>query len=164
MAELLYQDGMIRMESVSQVTQTPSHNLGERCTFNGEEYVYAYNAGGGSIATTTAKGVKFITNASGYSIAATALTDVYSPFAGIVKHAAMASGDYGWIMVRGFATVSVVSASTGEAKMVALGAAGSFIEASGTTVGGTAAVVGMILSSHNTAAGGSVYGFFKANA
>lgn len=158
-----YSAGPINEESVSAVTATPSVQLGTRRMYKGEEYVYCYNAGGGAIATSVALGVKFVTGASGYSVAATSLTDVFNPFVGVVKNAAFAAGDYGWVMTKGFASVSVVSASTADYKMLALGAAGAFIEASGTTTMGTATVVGHALS-HNTGAGGSVYAFISSKA
>jgi hypothetical protein len=153
-----YGIGPVAEESISACTQTPSVGLGTRRTWKGEDYVYCYNSGGGQ--ASIGNGVKFITGASGYSIAATSITDVFSPCVGVVKHATMATADYGWIMNRGFATVKVVSASTADYKMIALGAAGLFVEASGTTTAGTGTVVGYALS-HNTAAGGSVYAFIK---
>lgn len=161
MAEMEFKSvGPVCEESVSAVTATPSQRLGDRRFYNGEEYVYCYNSGGGQ--ASTGKGVKFITGASGYSIAATSLTDVFNPCVGVVKHSTMAAGDYGWVMVKGFASVTVVSASTADYKMLALGAAGSFIEASGTTTLGTAVAVGYALS-HNTGAGGTVYAFIRPN-
>lgn len=158
MAALLVHAGQVLEESVSQVTATPSVALGSRRVFQGEEYVYCYNSGGAQASINL--GVKVITGASGYSIAQTSVTDVFNPCVGVVKHSTMAAADYGWVMVRGFATVKVVSASTADYKMLALGAAGSFIEASGTTTLGTAVAVGYALS-HNTAAAGSVYAFIK---
>lgn len=160
MAEMkFYSAGPVREESVSQVTATPSVALGSRVIHKGEEYVYCYNAGGSSAAA--GKGVKFVTGASGYSVAVTSLTDVFNPCVGVVKHAAIGSGEYGWVLSKGFVSVSLVSASTADYKMIALGAAGSFIEASGTTTLGTAVPVGYLLS-HNTGAGGSAYAFIKA--
>ena len=161
MAEMnVYGVGPVREESVSQTTLTPSVALGDRRVWKGEEYVYAYNAGGAAISTTV--GVKFATGASGYSIAATSLTDVFNPLCGVVKHTAFATAEYGWVLVKGFASVKVVTASTADYKMLALGASGSFIEASGTTTLGTATKVGFALS-HNTAAGGLVYAFINPN-
>lgn len=148
-------------ESVSAVTQTPSVQLGSRRIYQGEEYVYCYNAGGAAISATI--GVKFVTGASGYSIAATSVTDTFNPLVGVVKNASMAAGDYGWIMTKGFSNVQVVSATTADYQMLALGASGKFIQASGTTTLGTAAFVGHTLSC-NTAAAGLVYAFIRSNA
>jgi hypothetical protein len=153
-----YSVGPVMEEGVSACTQTPSVALGSRRTHLGEEYVYCYNAGGAQASVQL--GVKFATGASGYSIAQTSVTDVYNPCVGVVKHATMATADYGWVLVKGFASVKVVSASTADYKMLALGAAGSFIEASGTTTLGTAVKAGFALS-HNTAAGGVVYAFIN---
>jgi len=150
--------GPIQFESVSQVTATPSVDLGTRLWYQGEEYVYCYNSGGGQ--ASKGNGVKFITGASGYSVAATSLTDTFSPCVGVVKHSTMATADYGWVMVRGFASVVMVSATTADYKMIALGVDGKFIEASGTTTMGTATVVGYVLGA-NTGAGGTAYAFIK---
>jgi hypothetical protein len=149
-------------ETPSAVTATPSVELGARRFWKGEEYVYCYNAGGAAINTTVALGVKLVTGASGYSIAATSLTDVVNPCVGVVKHAAIAAGSYGWAMVKGFATVSVVTALTADYEALALGAAGVFVGVSVTTVGGTAAACGYALNA-NTGAAGSVYAFIKTS-
>lgn len=148
-------------ESVSAVTATPSVTLGTRRIYAGEEYVYCYNNGTGT--ASVGLGVKFATGASGYSVAVTSVTDTLNPCVGAVKHVDITSSSYGWVLVRGFVSVKLVSASTADYKMIALGAAGSFIEASGTTTLGTATVVGYLLS-HNTGAAGSAYGYIKTGA
>ena len=160
MAALAVHGGPALEESVSQVTATPSVQVGTRRMYQGEEYVYCYNSGGAQASVNL--GVKLVTGASGYSVAQTSVTDVFNPLVGVVKHSTMAAGDYGWVMTRGFATVKVVSAMTADYRMIALGASGSFIEASGTTTFGTAAAVGFALNA-NTAAAGSVYAFVKAS-
>ncbi len=165
MAEMKYHSvAPIREESISQVTATPSVALGTRVFVKGEEYVYCYNAGGATIAQ--GLGVKFITGASGYSIAATSIAESFNPFVGVTKHVAMASGDYGWVMTKGFTSVTVVSARSAGADylMLALGTAGKFIEASGTTTMGTATVVAYGLGTPAPDAGGLVYAFIKSNA
>jgi hypothetical protein len=162
MAEMKFNSvGPVVEEGVSQVTATPSVELGTRRYYKGEEYVYCYNSGGAQASVNL--GVKFVTGASGYSIAQTSVTDVFNPCVGVVKHSTMAAADYGWVMVKGFSNVKLVSASTADYKMIALGAAGSFIEASGTTTLGTAVAVGYLLS-HNTAAAGTAYAFIRTNA
>lgn len=145
-------------ETVSQVTQTPSVGLGTRVTYKGEEYVYCYNAG--AAAVTVGLGVKLVTGASGYSIAATSLANVYSPLVGVVKNTAFASGDYGWVMVRGFATVSFVTSITKDYCPIALGLGGKFIESSGPTTLGTSIIVGVALNP----AGSTGYAFIRGHA
>lgn len=158
MGDLDVHGGPAREEGVSAVTATPSTSLGERRVFNGEEYVYCYNAGGATASQTN--GVKFVTGTSGYSVAATSLTDVFSPCVGVVKHADIAAASYGWVLIRGFASVVVVSALTADYKQIGLGAAGKFVEASGTTTLGTALGVGYAMGA-NTGAAGTVYAFIK---
>lgn len=160
MADLKFFSGPSIDESVSQTTATPSVQLGTRVNIKGEDYVYCYNAS--ATATGTGVGVKLITGASGYSVAATCLTDVFNPCVGVVKHTTIGVGEYGWVMTRGFASVKLVSASTNADgfKMIALGEDGYFIAASGTTVLGTATVCGYLLA-HNTAASATAYAFIR---
>lgn len=144
--------------TVSQVTATNSVSLGERALYKGEDYVYCYNAGGASIAQ--GNGVKLVTGCSGYSVAATSLTDVANPCVGVAKNVAIPSGEYGWIMQKGFTSVVMVSATTADAQAIALGVDGKFIAGGGTGVG-TGAVAGYALNA-NTGAGGTVYATIKA--
>ena len=147
-------------ESVSAVTATPSVELGSRRVWKGEEYVYCYNAGGAAISTSLALGVVIVTAATGYSVAATSLADVHNPCVGVVKHTAIPAASYGWVMVKGFANVSLVSNVTADYQALALGVAGKFIEPAVTNVGGTHAVCAYGFNI-NTAAAGSAYAFIK---
>ena len=65
------------VSQVSASTAAPKASIGDRVIHKGEEYVLCYNAGGASI--TQGNGVKFITGASGYSVANTSVTDVFNP-------------------------------------------------------------------------------------
>lgn len=148
-------------ESISAVTATPSVDIGARRVHKGEEYVYCYNAGGAAIDKNL--GVKLITGASGYSVAATSLTDVVNPCVGIVRHVTMAAGDYGWIMTKGFANVKYHANSTitGDYVAVGLSTDGRFgLAAFGTSVVGTNNVAGFALGA-NTASGGTFYAFIR---
>jgi hypothetical protein len=145
-------------EPISSVTATPSRNVGDRVIWAGEEYVYCFNAGGGQC--NPGNGVKFVTGASGYSVAATSVTDTFNPCVGVVKHVTLTTDTYGWVMTKGFRNVVMVSATTADYKMIALGVDGKFIEASGTTTMGTAVAVGYVLNA-NTGAGGTAYAFIR---
>lgn len=147
-------------ETPSAVTATPSVELGARRIWKGEEYVYCYNAGGAAIATSTALGVKLITGASGYSIAGTSITDTVNPCVGVVKHAAIAAASYGWVMTRGFATVTATSNITGDYIGLALEVDGKFADQPITGVGASYAVCAYGLNV-NTGAAGSMYAFIK---
>jgi len=145
-------------ETPSGVTATPSTELGSRRFWKGEEYVYCYNSGGAT--ASVAYGVKLVTAASGYSIAQTSLTDVCNPCVGVVKHADIPAASYGWVMTKGFTSVKVVSATTGDYVALALGAGGVFIAGSTSSTVGTGAVQGYALNA-NTGAAGSVYAFIR---
>jgi hypothetical protein len=148
-------------ESVSNVTLTNSVDLGTRVQYKGEEYVYCYNAGGATIST--GNGIKFVTGASGYSVAATSLTDVANPCVGVCHQAEVTAAGYFWGMVRGFREVVMVSATTADYVPIALGAAGKFIQVAaitGLVDGGTQAACGYAVSA-NTGAGGDVKAFIR---
>lgn len=145
----------------SIATAVPMASLGERMISGGEEYVLVYNAGTGTISQKL--GCKLITGASGYSVAVTSVANTLNPCVGVAKHCDIPASEYGWVLTRGFCTVEVVTAMTGDYRMIALGANGQFIEASGTTTMGTATVVGYLLS-HNASAGSAAYAFIKTGA
>ncbi len=149
-------------EPVSAVTATNSVKLGTRRIVAGEDYVYCYNSGGGTIAVKD--GVKLVTGASGYSVANTSLTGVTNPFVGCCKHVAIPAASYGWIMSRGFMKVCAVSNITGDYVAVGLGAAGQFTDPTSALSGlGSFHITAWGLNV-NTAAAGSFYAFIKANA
>lgn len=148
-------------ESVSAVTTDPSVNLGSRRVHEGEEFVYCYNAG--SDQAIAGEGVRIVTGASGYSFSQSGVTDVYNPCIGVVKHATITTGAYGWVMTKGYQSVEMVSATTADFLQIALGDAGDFIEAEPeVTTAGTGAPCGLVLNA-NTGAGGSAYAFIKTD-
>jgi len=150
----VYSVGPVLDEPVTNVTATASVDLGTRVVYKGEEYVYCYNAGA-TIAT--GNGVKLVTGASGYSVAATSLTDVVNPCVGVCNLTECPTGSYLWVMKEGFRNVVMVSATTADYIGIALGVDGKFIAAAGGTgTVGTGAVVGYALNA-NTGAGGTVY-------
>lgn len=157
MASLKSHFGPVLEEGVSQVTQTPSVEVGVKRVYLGETYVYAFNAGGSQISQKMV--AKLVTGASGYSVAATALTDVFSPAVGVVKHSTMAAADYGWLLTQGFATVNPVSAITGDYMPLACGASGSVVAWAAT--GATQGIrIGIALNA-NTAAAGNLYAYIN---
>lgn len=151
-------------ESVSNVTATNSVELGTRTTYLGEEYVYCYNAGGADIYPTY--GVKLVTQASGYSVANTALTEIANPAVGVCKHATLTAAYYGWIMTRGFTTMAYSTISVAAAadyQQMSLGIGGTFHQVLPITTAvqpGTMTVhaIGLAVS---VACASSFYGFVK---
>lgn len=97
--------GPIQMESVSNVTATNSVQLGTRITYQGEDYVYCYNAGNSSA---PAGFGMIISGLSGNSVtvSSTAETDIPHCF---VKHATAATATYFWGLVRGVVQAQVNS-------------------------------------------------------
>lgn len=95
-----HSDSPIRMESVSAVTATNSVEVGTRVTADGADYVYIWN---GSTETIPVGNAAIIgSGCSGYTCAVSAVTQVDFGV-GIVKHAAIPTLNYGWLMTRGFA-------------------------------------------------------------
>jgi hypothetical protein len=102
--------GPIRFETVSQVTQTPSVELGTRVINSGEEYVYCYNATGSAVT----QGALMIASGavSGYSLTRSSVASVDLPMVA-VKNAALAAGDYFWGLVRGQCRVMSIAITAG---------------------------------------------------
>ncbi len=149
----------VRAEGISQVTATPNHDVGDRCFYKGEEYVYCYLAD--DTQATIGNGVKLVTGCSGFSVAATSLTDVANPCVGVVKHVTMTTNTYGWVMVKGFASVVMNSATTGDYVAIALSTSGKFKQAEpNTATAGSSVVAGYALDA-DTGAGGSVYAYIR---
>ena len=87
--------GPIVFESVSNVTATPSVELGTRRLYQGEEYEYVYAS------TTVPVGYGgAYTGTSGHTVVATGIVSgEYA--AGFCKHATIAGGTYGWLLKKG---------------------------------------------------------------
>ena len=85
-------------ETVSNVTATPSVEVGRRRTVNDEEYLYVYNAGSSTAGVN--KGV-VVSAVSGYSVTVSSVTMV-DICVGHVKHTAIPTGSYGWVCTRGW--------------------------------------------------------------
>lgn len=97
-------------ESVSNVTNTNSVNLGEVRFKDGEEYIYVYNAGAQQILP----GQFGVLSAnSGYSVTVSSIT-MYDYPIGFVKHTTITTGAYGWLLTRGFVQAKFAS-NTGAA-------------------------------------------------
>ena len=92
----------------SHVCSTAKAALGDRQWWKGDEYVYVYNDG----STQISPGLGCVlTGLSGYSVTVSSVTEV-NECAGIVKHATLTTGDYGWVLTRGFVAVEA-DADTG---------------------------------------------------
>lgn len=113
----------VLFESVSNVTATPSVQLGEERMYAGEKYEYVYAVktipvGYGAVKTGT----------SGHSVAATGAVSG-EVCAGWCKHSDINLGSYGWLLTKG-----VVDAKNGRAgtapvinQVARLGADGAFV-------------------------------------
>lgn len=97
-------------ESVSNVTATPTTQLGTRRIDGGNEYVYVYNAG--TTAYTGRGMVQSLMSAFSVTIGATS-TSGYVCF-GVVANQDMTSSCYGWLLVRGVGPVQLSTDSTCE--------------------------------------------------
>lgn len=96
-----YQGYNVVAETVSQVTQTNSVEVGSRRTINGDEYIYVYNVEASLPILPGQIGV--LTAVSGYSVTASSTT--MSDFAvGICRHVTIPSAGYGWLLTKGFSS------------------------------------------------------------
>jgi hypothetical protein len=153
-----YNFGMLSGESVSAVTATNSIGPGARQWVSGNEYVYVYNGGNSQIPPTYGATLSQTVGTSGYTVTVSSVTSA-SPLAGVVKHATLTTGTYGWLLVKGIATAEVnadTSLGTTHAESVAvLGTDGVFSRVTGAT-GYLALGAGGAYAMGATASGGSV--------
>lgn len=110
-----YSEGPVIFGGVSATTATPSSKepeLGSRCNYNGNMYVYAYNAGNSEAYPGTA--MTIIAGASTYSCTLSTTAGLDVPV-GVVRNATMATGAYGWLLTKGFGaayTSAAIAAGT----------------------------------------------------
>jgi len=114
-----YDYKQVSEESVSAVTATPTVDLGTQRVYGGNVYTYGYNAG--IVDATQYTPVLIATGSTGYSFTGywTYTDGTYIPapnFFGVVKHATITAGSYGWVATRGFVDVM---AATGIPDVVA---------------------------------------------
>lgn len=140
-------------EPVSNVTLTPSVQLGATRVENGEEYIYVYNDGGASAAVGFA--VVPQSGSSGYSVTVTSVTGADVAM-GFVKHNTFVTASYCWVLTKGYTTISNGMASTALASgaMLALAANGQVQEHTGTL---TAPILGKVIVSTASAGSGRAF-------
>lgn len=96
----------VNFEPVSNVTATPSVQLGTRRIVNGEEYVYFYNATGSS----ATQGMAMTSSGlSGYSLTRSTTAEIDAVIC-FVKHADVPAASYAWGLVRGLVSAQLASA------------------------------------------------------
>lgn len=132
----------ISFESVSNVTATPSVDIGTRRTFNGESYIYVY-----AQAAVSASVGATISGVSGYSVIATGM--ISGAFCvGFAKHADIPAGSYGWLLTRGF----ISSPVNGMASTAFVATDGVMLAADGKIANAAGAVGGHLVGRVITAA------------
>lgn len=137
----------VYMESVSAVTLTNSVQLGSVRVENGEEYLYVYNDGGASAMAGFA--VVPQSGCSGYSVTVTSVTGNDMAL-GFVKHATLVTAAYGWVMAKGYLSVTngMVSTAIASGAMLTLGANGAVVEHTGAM---TAPIIGRAFAATGSA-------------
>ena len=110
-----YSDTPILFGGVSATTLTQGSKdpeLGARCTYAGNMYVYANNAGNSEAYPGTAMTPVAAATAYSCTLSTTAGLDV--PL-GVVRNSTMATGAYGWLLTKGFGpayTSAAIAVST----------------------------------------------------
>lgn len=114
---------------VSNVTATNSVQLGSRLERDGRLYVYVYNASTNQISPGMGC---IVTATSGYSVVFTNATLV-GAYVGVVHHATLTTGTYGWIVARGNTQVrACTSTALAKGDLLAPGIDGTHAQAAGT--------------------------------
>lgn len=110
-------------KSISMVTAVPDVELGTERVESGEVYRYVYNCGGNTAAVRLGVSRPASAAAGLYSVSVSSVSGDMP--LGFVKHVAIPSGEYGWVLKRGKVEVAVASSASDQAAGAkALGAAG----------------------------------------
>lgn len=119
--------------------------LGTKISYEGEDYVLAQNK---STAQVLPGNVVVLSASTGFSFVLTSVTNAGAAF-GAVKHATIAAGSYGWVLVRGFADLINGMAGTAPANgdIIELAADGKFCKANSILATGSAGLpFGIVMS------------------
>ena len=146
----------IRFGSVSQVTATLGANdpeVGTRVREGDEEYLFVYNTGSSTAAVSYGVVCSAVT---GYSVTVSSTTSV-DLLVGVVKHADIPTGSYGWVVTKGFAAVEMEADNSAAAgQLLALAEDGAFALKSNST-GYPTPAVGKTMEAIASAGSGSAY-------
>jgi hypothetical protein len=127
------------------VANSPS--LGDRILYGQREYVYVHNSGNSDIPPTYA--IVPATGATGYS--GTISSVARDPMFGVVVHATLPTGAYGWVCYRGSNVRVGVASAIATGAQVALSTARSFVTWTTMTTDGVPVGKVLVASSGSTA-------------
>ena len=144
-------------EGVSQVTATLGPNdpeVGTVTREGDENYIFVYNTG--SSTASVSYGV-VCSAVSGYSVTVSSVTGT-DFLIGVVKHADIPTGSYGWVCTRGWAQVEMGTNDSCAAGLpLALGVDGTFVLKSNATTTNQSPVVGKSMEAIASAGSGTAF-------
>lgn len=148
----------VRFGSLSGVTATRGANdpeLGTRCQEGPVEYIYVYNDSNSQ--ALVGQAVVLQSGASGYSTTISSVTSADLPI-GVVRHATLTTGAYGWVVCKGITSVKMGASSGSVAVngLIQIADNGLFVPASNAT-GSKALACGKALEAIASSAVGSAY-------
>lgn len=149
----------IRFGSISMVTTALGPNdpeLGQECMEAGRRYVFIYNAGNSQ--ALAGYGMVLQSAATNYSCTISSVTS-NDLLVGVVRHATITTGAYGWIVTKGITPVQMkagASASAGARGLIEVAADGTFAPVSVTT-GNNAPAIGQALEAITSGTSGSAF-------
>lgn len=125
-------DQQICFGGISNVSNGPDAELGQKRLYNGCTYRYVYNTGTNDILP--GHGVTISgTGVSNYSVVVSS-TSLQDPCYGVVRHATLSASCYGWVQIEGPMEVEMgLAVSCGTCEPLALGVSGVFVFYSMTT-------------------------------
>lgn len=127
--------------------------VGYRTAVGDEEYVFVYNTGNSAIRPSFGAVVSAVT---GYSVTVSSTTSV-DFLVGVCKNVTISTGEYGWLMTKGFAVVEMeADNSCAAGQILALAADGEFALKSNST-GYPTPAVGKAMEAMASGASGSAY-------
>lgn len=148
----------IRFDSVSNVTATrgaKDPEIGSRCTVDGNDYLYVYNAGNSQASPGQ---LMTATGTTGYSATVSTTTMIDHPI-GVVYHATLTTGTYGWVLTAGFGSAKAPANSGIAAGQLLCAGGDGVVAVKSISTDAPAAVIGKCMTA--TASAGVAGAFFK---
>lgn len=152
----MYANRQLFQGTPSMVTASLGSNdpsVGDLWQYGDEQYVFVYNVGSSTVNVGHACTVSAVT---GYSVTVSTLTST-DFVVGVCKHAAIATGSYGWLVQRGFTSVELGADNSAAAgNLLGIGVDGTFALKSSAT-GYTAPAIGKAMEAIASGASGMAY-------
>jgi hypothetical protein len=146
----------IRFDSVSNVTASrgaKDPEIGSRCTVDGCDYLYVYNAGNSQASPGQ---LMTVTGVTGYSATVSTTTMIDHPI-GVVHHTTLTTGTYGWLLTAGYGPGKLATNSGVAAGQLVCAGGDGVVAVKSISTDAPAAVIGKCVAATGSAGVGTFF-------